>query len=88
MPNVRLLDFQKVRLKEKVYAKNLFESEKGKKIIEDMINKKFSEEEEAEYIQASDNIQKDFEKQKAIYVLIINIEINSIGRKLRRSKTY
>ena len=70
MPNVRSLDFQKVKLKEKVFAKNLFESEKGKKIIEDMLNKKFNEEDETEFLTASENIKNNIEKQKTIYVRI------------------
>jgi hypothetical protein len=62
------LDFQKIKLKERVIAKNIFESEKGQKIIEDMINKKFIPEEDEEYLKA---IEKDFQdenKKKMIYV--------------------
>lgn len=70
LPNVRVLDFQKVKLKERSFAKNLFESEKGKKIIEDMINRRFVEEDEAEYLRASEILQKDIDKQKMIYVRI------------------
>ncbi len=78
MPNVRSLDFQKVTLKEKVYSKNLFDSERGKKIIEDMLNKKFSDEDEADYVNAAEKIQKDIDKQKTIYVIIFNLEYYSI----------
>ena len=70
LPNVRVLDFQKVKLKEKAMAKNLFESEMGKKIIEDMMNRKFGEEDETEYVKASEIIQQDISKQRIIYVRI------------------
>jgi hypothetical protein len=67
MPNVRVLDFQKVKLKERVTAKKLFESEKGKQIIEDMKNKKYDE----EYSKAVEEMLKDEENKKKIYVIII-----------------
>ena len=85
MPNVRSLDFQKVSLKEKIYAKNLFDSERGKKIIEDMLNKKFTDEDEADYVMASEKIQKDLDKQKTIYVRFFYLEHYSICYELRRS---
>ena len=70
MPNVRVLDFQKVKLKERVTAKKLFESEKGKQIIEDMKNKKYDE----EYSKAVEEMLKNEENKKKIYVkLYINI---------------
>lgn len=70
-PNVRVLDFQKVKLKERVLAKSLFTSEKGKKIIEDMLNKKFGEENEFEYVNTYESIQQDINKQKIIYVIYV-----------------
>jgi hypothetical protein len=72
LPNIRVLDFQKVKLKERALAKNLFDSEKGKKIIEDMLNRRFGEEDEAEYVRAAEILQKDIDKQKMIYVRILN----------------
>ncbi len=71
LPNIRVLDFQKVKLKERVMAKNLFDSEKGKKIIEDMLNRRFGEEDETEYLKAVEILQKDIDKQKIIYVRIL-----------------
>jgi U2 small nuclear ribonucleoprotein A' len=68
LPNLRVLDFQKVKFKERVFAKNLFESEKGQKIIEDMMNKKMKEDEEVEYFKAMEVINKDLNKQKFLYV--------------------
>jgi hypothetical protein len=68
MPNLRVLDFQKVKLKEKLLAKNLFESEKGLKIIEDMTKSQFSKENEEEYIKAIESIQQDINKKKMLYV--------------------
>lgn len=68
LPKIRVLDFQKVKLKERTFAKALFESEKGKKLIEEMINKQFHEEDESEYVKAVELINKDITKQKMIYV--------------------
>ena len=64
MPNVRILDFQKVKLKERISAKTLFESDKGKQIIEDMINKKYDE----DYSKAVEEIFKNDQNKKKIYV--------------------
>jgi hypothetical protein len=76
MPNLRVLDFQKVKLKEKLMAKNLFESEKGKQLIDDMINKRFKE--ENDYAEAVENILKDEENKRKIYVnAYLIIELNS-----------
>lgn len=68
LPNVRVLDFQKVKLKERIMAKNLFESEKGLQLIEDMKNKRLKEDEEEEYLKAVEVIKQDFDKQKKLYV--------------------
>jgi hypothetical protein len=80
MPNVRVLDFQKVKLKERITAKKLFESEKGKQIIDDMINKKYDD----EYSKAVEEFLKDEEKKKKIYVNFIysgyDSKLNLIGR--------
>lgn len=65
---MRVLDFQKVKLKEKLMAKNLFESEKGKQLIEDMKNKKFQIEEDEEYVKELEKTLKDEEKKRKIYV--------------------
>ncbi len=73
MPNVRVLDFQKVKLKERIIAKNLFDSDKGKKIIEDMINKKYEE----EYSKAAEEIFKNDQNKKKIYVIFIYTEYDT-----------
>jgi hypothetical protein len=70
MPNLRVLDFQKVKLKEKILAKNLFESEKGRQILDDMVNRRYKEEDE--YNKAIEDVLKDEENRKKIY-LNINI---------------
>jgi len=49
-------------------AKNLFESEKGKQLIEDMKNKKFQIEEDEEYVKELEKTLKDEEKKRKIYV--------------------
>jgi len=69
MPNVRVLDFQKVKLKERVFAKKLFESDKGKQLIEDMINKKFHGEDNEEYIKALKSTISDEKQKQSILVL-------------------
>lgn len=51
-------------------AKNLFDNEKGKQLIEDMKNKKFHAEEDEEYIKELEKTLKDEEKKKKIYVII------------------
>jgi hypothetical protein len=68
MPNLRVLDFQKVKLKEKILAKNLFESEKGRQILDDMVNRRYKEEDE--YNKAIEDVLKDEENRKKIYVNI------------------
>jgi hypothetical protein len=75
IPNIRVLDFQKVKLKEKIKAKQLFESEKGKEIIQNMIDKKFTDEEESEFVKAVEQIKQDEMKKMKIYV-IFNYIIN------------
>jgi len=59
-----------VKLKEKVMGKNLFESEKGKQLIEDMKNRKFQIDEDEEYIRELEKTLKDEEKKRKIYVII------------------
>lgn len=49
-------------------AKNLFESERGKQMIEDMMNRKFQDEEDEEYIKELEKTMKDEENKKKIYV--------------------
>ena len=58
-------------------AKNLFESEKGKQMIEDMINRKFQDEEDAEYLKELEKTMKDEENKKKIYVNKIEIHLDS-----------
>ncbi len=51
-------------------GKNLFESEKGKQLIEDMKNRKFQIDEDEEYIRELEKTLKDEEKKRKIYVII------------------
>jgi hypothetical protein len=67
MPNLRVLDFQKVKLKEKIIAKQLFESEKGKQLLEDLQSNKFKEEGD-EYSLALERTLQDEEKKKKLLV--------------------
>jgi hypothetical protein len=68
MPNLRVLDFQKVKFKERQMAKSLFDSEKGKQILDDMVNKRYKEEDE--YNKAIEDVLKDEENKKKIYVYV------------------
>lgn len=54
-------------------AKNLFESEKGKQLIEDMKNRKFQIDEDEEYIKELEKTLKDEEKKRKIYVKFIKL---------------
>jgi hypothetical protein len=68
MPNLRVLDFQKIKAKERAYANALFQTDKGLKIIEDMYNSNYQREDEEEYIKAIDAIQQDIKKKQMLYV--------------------
>ncbi len=72
LPNLRVLDFQKVKLKEKMAAQKLFEGPKGKELIEDMILKKFKggseDQDESSLLQ---NTLKDENKKKMILVYLL-----------------
>jgi hypothetical protein len=70
LPNVRILDFQKVKLKERILAKELFTSEKGIKIIESLSSKQFIMEEDQEYLKSLEKIAQDENKKKMIYVCL------------------
>lgn len=71
MPGVRVLDFQKVVLKERVEAKNLFSGEKGLQLIEDLKNKKFSIEDNEEYLKGVNEVLQNEAKKKKLYVFIL-----------------
>jgi len=88
LPNVRVLDFQKVKLKEKMAAKKLFEGSKGKEIIEEMLAKKFKgADENDEEVKNIQNTLKDDTKKKMILSLINNAtsldEIKKIEKSLQ-----
>jgi hypothetical protein len=68
IPNLRVLDFQKIKAKERAYANALFQTDKGLKIIEDMYNSNYQREDEEEYIKAMDAIQQDIKKKQMLYV--------------------
>lgn len=72
LPNLRVLDFQKVKLKEKMAAKKLFEGPKGKELIEDMILKKFKgDNEDQDESNLLQNTLKDENKKKMILVYLL-----------------
>jgi hypothetical protein len=75
MPHLRVLDFQKIKLKEKVMAKQLFESEKGQQIIEEIKANKFKSEDNDEYRKALEKTLQDEQKKKMLYVNYIIIYI-------------
>jgi len=57
-------------------AKSLFDSDKGRQLIEDMKNKKFQIEEDEEYIKELEKTLKDEEKKRKIYVIKIKFKFN------------
>ena len=65
MPNLRVLDFQKVKKIEKDEAIRLFESEEGEKIIENIKNKNFSEDDK-EFKKGLENIKNNEKVHKII----------------------
>ena len=65
MPNLRVLDFQKVKKIEKEEAMRLFESEEGEKIIENIRNKNFSEDDK-EFKKGLENIKNNEKVHKII----------------------
>ena len=65
MPNLRVLDFQKVKKIEKEEAMRLFESEEGEKIIENIRNKNFSEDDK-EFKKGLENIKNNEKVNKII----------------------
>lgn len=73
MPNLRMLDFQKVKLKEKLQAKKIFDSVEGKEIIQKMISRKFNEIDEEEFIKGVQKIKQDETNKQKIYVRIVII---------------
>jgi hypothetical protein len=69
MPNLRVLDFQKVKSKEKTAAKLLFDGQKGKELIDEMVLKKFKGAEDNEdELTRIQNTLKDENKKKIILV--------------------
>lgn len=83
LPNVRVLDFQKVKLKERKVAFEFFNSQKGMELIKNMRNKQYDQN-DSEFIKALSQIKHDQKIQEAIYVrvdrynIFIIIEYGSI----------
>jgi len=70
MPNLRVLDFQKVKKRERVAANEFFNSKEGKILIEDLITKKFKSEDNLEYFKALQSEYQDETKKRQILNLI------------------
>lgn len=70
MPNLRVLDFQKVKKKERISANELFTSKEGQMLIEDLVTKKFKTEDNIEYFKALQENYQDENKKKQILNLI------------------
>lgn len=75
MPNLRVLDFQKIKVKERAYANALFQTEKGQQIIEDMYHSNYQREDEEEYIKAMEAIQQDVKKKQMLYVYFYYVDL-------------
>jgi hypothetical protein len=75
MPNLRVLDFQKIKAKERAYANALFQTEKGLQIIEDMYNSNYQRDDEEEYMKAMEAIQQDMKKKQMLYVNFYYVDL-------------
>ena len=78
MPNLRVLDFQKIKAKERSYANALFQTNKGLQIIEDMYNSNFQREDEEEYVKEMEAIQMDIKKKQMLYVSLFALSFYRI----------
>lgn len=72
LPNLRVLDFQQVKNHERQAAKDLFTTEKGKELIENLKNKKYKEEDQ-EFVKAIEEIKRDDKINEAISNMIQKI---------------
>jgi len=70
MPNLRVLDFQKVKKRERIAANEFFNSKEGSLLIEDLVTKKFRNEDNIEYFKALQSDYQDETKKKQILNLI------------------
>lgn len=91
LPNLRVLDFQQVKSKERQTAKELFTSEKGKKLIERLKNKKY-EEEDKDFVKAVEEIKRDNKINEAISNMIQTIsnydELVKAEEKIKSGEMY
>ena len=91
LPNLRVLDFQQVKSKERQAAKELFTSEKGKKLIERLKNKKY-EEEDKDFVKAVEEIKRDNKINEAISNMIQTIsnydELVKAEEKIKSGEMY
>ena len=88
---MRVLDFQQVKSKERQTAKELFTSEKGKKLIERLKNKKY-EEEDKDFVKAVEEIKRDNKINEAISNMIQTIsnydELVKAEEKIKSGEMY
>ena len=70
MPNLRVLDFQKVKKKERLAANEFFSSKEGQLLIDDLVTKKFKSEDNLEYFKALQSDYQDENKKRQILSLI------------------
>ena len=85
------VDFQQVKSKERQAAKELFTSEKGKKLIERLKNKKY-EEEDKDFVKAVEEIKRDNKINEAISNMIQTIsnydELVKAEEKIKSGEMY
>ncbi len=84
MPNLRVLDFQKIKNKERAQAKELFSSKEGQVLIEDLVSKRFKTEDNLEYFKALQSDYQDINKKKQILNLINTADLDKI-RKIEKA---
>lgn len=68
MPSLRVLDFHKVKLAERREAAALFGGKSGSKLIDELHDKSLVMGENPEYLKAFEELVKDGEKKKKLYV--------------------
>lgn len=72
LPSLLVLDFEKVKLKERIKAQELFNSDKGIELINKLMNKNY-EEEDKEFVKALEEIKHDNKINEAITDMINKI---------------
>jgi U2 small nuclear ribonucleoprotein A' len=92
IPTLRVLDFQMVSNSERIQARELFGSDKGKEMIMRIKEKKFHQEEDNEFIRAVEEIRHNDKIKQAISNMIMKIsdfeEFMQVENKIKTGEIY